>query len=140
MHTQRLRHACAREHCGRVRRLMVNRRGAQADWDIVKRGWDAHVLGEAPNKYTDPLEALKDLRGKSGDPENPVSDQHLEAFVIVDDDKKAVGTIEDGDAVVIFNFRADRVVELSKAFEYEDFTSFDRCALPCSPRSAVERR
>lgn len=33
---------------------------------------------------------------------------------------------QDGDAVVIFNFRADRVVELSKAFEYKDFKCFDR--------------
>lgn len=36
--------------------------------------------------------------------------------------------MQDGDAVVIFNFRSDRVVELSKALEYHDFTAFDRCA------------
>ena len=35
-----------------------------------------------------------------------MSDQWLEAFVIVDDNGKPVGTIEDDDAVVIFNFRA----------------------------------
>lgn len=34
----------------------------QADWDIVKKGWDAHVLGEAPNKFTDPVEAVSTLR------------------------------------------------------------------------------
>ena len=42
------------------------------------------------------------------------------------------GDVQDGDAVVIFNFRADRVVELSKALEYEDFSAFDRCALAVS--------
>lgn len=35
--------------------------------------------------------------------------------------------VQDGDAVVIFNFRSDRVTELSKALEYDDFTHFDRC-------------
>ena len=41
-----------------------------------------------------------------GDAEDPVSDQWLEAFVIVDDDGRPIGTIEDDDAVLIFNFRA----------------------------------
>ena len=39
-------------------------------------------------------------------------------------------TMQDGDAVVIFNFRADRVVELSKALEYKDFDKFDRKRWP----------
>lgn len=93
------------------------------------------MLGEAENDNTfkDPVEAVKALRNKSGDPQKPVSDQFLESFVIVDDDNKPVGTVEDGDAVVIFNFRADRVVQLSKALEYEDFKSFDRCATHLDP-------
>lgn len=39
-----------------------------------------------------------------------------------------MGLVQDGDAVVIFNFRSDRVTELSKALEYDDFTAFDRYA------------
>lgn len=35
---------------------------AQADWKIVERGWQAHVLGEAPHKFTSALEAIKKLR------------------------------------------------------------------------------
>lgn len=58
------------------------------------------------------------------------TDQYVEPFVIVDADGKAIGTVEDDDAVVICNFRADRVVEISKAFEYEDFNSFDRVRFP----------
>jgi 2,3-bisphosphoglycerate-independent phosphoglycerate mutase len=57
----------------------------------------------------------------------------LPSFVIVDAAGKPVGTIEDSDAVVLFNFRADRMVELSKAFEYtepERFTHFDRERVP----------
>ena len=50
----------------------------EADWPMVERGWKAHVLGEALNKFTDPIEALKKLK-EGGD-----SDQYLEPFVIVD--------------------------------------------------------
>lgn len=35
--------------------------------------------------------------------------------------------------MVLFNFRADRMVEISKAFEYEDFTAFDRKRFPKVP-------
>ena len=94
----------------------------------MKRGWDAHVLGEAPNRFTDALTAVTTLR--KGDGEKPVSDQWLPPFVIEDEAGKPVGPIEDGDSVVIFNFRADRVIELSKAFEYENFTAFDRVRWP----------
>jgi 2,3-bisphosphoglycerate-independent phosphoglycerate mutase len=59
-----------------------------------------------------------------------VSDQWLPPFVITDEAGKPVGTVEDGDAVVLFNFRADRMVEISKAFEYPDFDIFDRERYP----------
>lgn len=65
--------------------------------------------------------------GKDG---KPVSDQWIEPFVIVDEGDQPIGRIEDSDAVVIFNFRADRVVEISKAFEYKTFTAFDRKRWP----------
>lgn len=60
----------------------------------------------------------------------PVSDQQLPAFVVADSNGKAVGPVQDGDAVIIFNFRADRVVEISKALEYEKFDKFERKRFP----------
>lgn len=109
-------------------RMFVTMDRYEADWNIVKRGWDAHVLGEAPNKFKDAVTAIKTLRNDGGD--EPVSDQWLEPFVIVDDNDAPVGQVVDGDAVVIFNFRADRVIELSKALEYEQFDAFDRVRFP----------
>lgn len=100
----------------------------EADWNIVKKGWYAHVLGEAPHKFTDALTAIKTLR--KDDSEKPISDQWLDPFVIVDAAGQPVGTVQDGDAVVTFNFRADRVIEISKAFEYENFSAFDRVRWP----------
>ncbi len=51
-------------------------------------------------------------------------------FVIVDKEGQAVGPVQDNDAVVLFNYRSDRMVEISKAFEYEDFKAFDRVRFP----------
>lgn len=65
-----------------------------------------------------------------GSGDGAVSDQWIEPFVIVDERGEPVGPVQDGDAVVVFNFRADRVVEISKALEYETFLSFDRQRFP----------
>eukprot|EP01060_Flectonema_neradi_P006185 TRINITY_DN1413_c5_g1_i1.p1 TRINITY_DN1413_c5_g1~~TRINITY_DN1413_c5_g1_i1.p1 ORF type:complete len:639 (+),score=131.99 TRINITY_DN1413_c5_g1_i1:75-1919(+) len=110
-------------------RMYVTMDRYEADWSIVERGWAAHVLGEAPYYYKSFSEALKSLRAMEG---KHSSDQFLHPFVIKGDDDKPVGTIEDGDAVAILNFRADRMIELSKAFEYsnEQFTGFDRKRVP----------
>mmetsp|Transcript_35619 Transcript_35619/g.79184 ORF Transcript_35619/g.79184 Transcript_35619/m.79184 type:complete len:558 (-) Transcript_35619:762-2435(-) len=108
-------------------RMRVTMDRYEADWNIVKRGWDAHVLGKAPHNFTDALTAVKTLRGTE---DKPVSDQNLDPFVIVDAAGQPVGTVQDSDAVVLFNFRADRMVEMSKAFEYAEFDHFDRERLP----------
>jgi len=108
-------------------RMVVSMDRYEADWEMVERGWRAHVLGKAPHTFTDAVEAVRTLRGAEDAPGGLTTDQYLPPFVIVGaDDDKPVGTVEDGDAVVLFNFRADRMVELSKAFEYESFDKFDR--------------
>ncbi|XVE80994.1 hypothetical protein DITRI_Ditri15bG0026800 [Diplodiscus trichospermus] len=104
-------------------RMYVTMDRYENDWDVVKRGWDAQVLGEAPNKFKNAVEAVKKLRENA-------NDQYLPPFVIVDENEKAVGPIVDGDAVVTFNFRADRMVMLAKALEYQDFDKFDRVRFP----------
>ncbi|CAG9467098.1 unnamed protein product [Pedinophyceae sp. YPF-701] len=108
-------------------RMKVTMDRYEADWGIVERGWKAHILGEADCKMTSAVEALEKLRG---DPEKPVSDQHLDPFVVVDASGAPVGPVQDGDAVVLFNFRADRMVEMSKALEYAEFDKFDRKRVP----------
>ncbi|KAE8729750.1 2,3-bisphosphoglycerate-independent phosphoglycerate mutase [Hibiscus syriacus] len=104
-------------------RMYVTMNLYENDWDVVKRGWDAQVLGEAPHKFTNAVEAVKKLRENA-------NDQYLPPFVVVDENNKAVGPIVDGDAVVTFNFRADRMVMLAKALEYQDFDKFDRVRYP----------
>ncbi|CAK7343440.1 unnamed protein product [Dovyalis caffra] len=106
-------------------RMYVTMDRYENDWNVVKRGWDAQVLGEAPYKFKSALEAVKKLRAEPN-----ANDQYLPPFVIVDESGNPVGQIKDGDAVVTFNFRADRMVMLAKALEYEDFDKFDRVRVP----------
>jgi 2,3-bisphosphoglycerate-independent phosphoglycerate mutase len=92
----------------------------EADWDIVKRGWEVHVLGKG-RPFKSATEAIETFRKE--DPK--ITDQYLPSFTIVENDKP-VGTIEDGDSVILFNFRGDRAIELTKAFEQDNFKLFDR--------------
>lgn len=96
----------------------------EADWRIVERGWQAHVLGQG-RPFGSAVEAIETCYR-----EDPLqTDQYLDAFVVVNADGP-VGTIEDGDAVVFFNFRGDRAIEISRAFEEPDFSAFDRQRVP----------
>jgi 2,3-bisphosphoglycerate-independent phosphoglycerate mutase len=96
-----------------------------ADWRIVERGWQAHVLGTA-RPFMSMREAVDTFRA-----EKPgVIDQDLPPFTIVDSAGRPVGTINDGDAVVLFNFRGDRALELSRAFEEKELKELDRVRTP----------
>ena len=92
------------------------------DWQMVARGWDAMVNGEADYYFKSATEAISILRRIN--PE--VQDQYLSAFVIVDDNEKPVGTVKAGDAMIYFDFRADRAIEMAQAFTYWDFPYFNR--------------
>ncbi len=92
----------------------------EANWSLVERGWKTHVLGEG-TQFGSATEAIVGLREQH----SGVIDQDLPAFVIADNGSP-VGTIEDGDSVVFFNFRGDRAIEISRAFEEDDFDVFDR--------------
>ena len=96
----------------------------EADWSIVERGWRAHVLGEARG-FASAREAVETFRAETPG----ISDQFLPEFVIVDA-ARPVGPIRDGSTVVFFNFRGDRAIEITRAFEEEAFVAFDRGARP----------
>lgn len=113
-------HACIASGGGRMKITMDR---YEANWAMVEEGWKTHVLGEG-RKFTSAKEAIETYRK-----ELDVIDQDLPAFVIAKDDKP-VGTIEDGDSVILFNFRGDRAQEICLAFEREDFTKFNRVRRP----------
>jgi 2,3-bisphosphoglycerate-independent phosphoglycerate mutase len=96
-----------------------------ANWSMVELGWKTHVLGEG-RLFSSATEAIETYRREIPG----VIDQDLPAFV-VGKDGKAIGTINDGDSVILFNFRGDRAQELTLAFESdESFVAFDRVRVP----------
>ncbi len=105
-------------------RMKITMDRYQADWNMVKLGWDTHVKGLG-RQFESAKAAIETYRA-----ENPgVIDQDLPPFVIAKDGAP-VGKVNDGDSVILFNFRGDRALEISMAFDYDEFTFFDRGAKP----------
>ena len=102
-------------------RMKVTMDRYNADWDIVKRGWDTHVRGIG-RKFKSAEEAISTFYEEG----EKIIDQYLDPFVIVDEANEPLGKIVDGDSVVFFNFRGDRAIEISRAFEEKDFYEFER--------------
>jgi 2,3-bisphosphoglycerate-independent phosphoglycerate mutase len=96
-----------------------------ADWAMVARGWEVHVHGNG-RRFASARAAVETMYAELG-----VGDQNLHGFVI-DEGAGPLGPIVAGDTVVLFNFRGDRALEISKAFDQVDFTGFDR-----GPRPAI---
>ncbi len=94
-----------------------------ADWPMVERGYNTHTHGVG-RQFASAAEAVETMYGESD-----AGDQYLDGFVIAQDGE-AVGTISDGDGVVLFNFRGDRAIEISQAYEEEEFAFFDRGSNP----------
>ena len=105
-------------------RMQITMDRYEANWAMVEKGWHTHVLGEG-RQFASAKEAIDTLRAETG-----AIDQDLPPFVIAADGKP-VGTVQDGDSVIFFNFRGDRSIEISKAFEAgADFDKFDRVRVP----------
>ena len=92
-----------------------------ADWPMVERGYRCHTLGEARG-FATAADAVETMYAESDR-----GDQYLDAFVVVDDEGMPVGPMTDGDAVLLWNFRGDRAIEISQAYEAgSEFDHFDR--------------
>ncbi|MCQ2397910.1 MAG: 2,3-bisphosphoglycerate-independent phosphoglycerate mutase [Sphaerochaetaceae bacterium] len=104
-------------------RMVITMDRYNANWDMVKKGWETHVLGEG-RQFADAHTAIETLRKETG-----AIDQDLPPFVIAQDGKP-VGTVNDGDSFILFNFRGDRALEISRAFEAKELKEFDRKRVP----------
>jgi len=105
-------------------RMYITMDRYNAEWEMVERGWNTHVLGHG-RQFASAAEAIQTYY----DEDPRVTDQHIHEFVIAENGQP-IGTIEDGDAVVFFNFRGDRAIELSMAFDQDEFTRFARVRRP----------
>jgi 2,3-bisphosphoglycerate-independent phosphoglycerate mutase len=93
-------------------------------WQRVEKAWVALVEGEGVMSKGPPVAAVQDAyrRGET--------DEFIKPIVITEENGMPSGTINDGDTVLFFNFRADRARELSHAFTDPDFTGFNRRKKP----------
>lgn len=105
-------------------RMKITMDRYEANWDMVSLGWDTHVLGKG-RQFDNASAAISTYR----DELPGVIDQDLPPFVVAEDGKP-VGPIKDNDSVILFNFRGDRAIELSMAFDYENLNKFDRGPRP----------
>jgi 2,3-bisphosphoglycerate-independent phosphoglycerate mutase len=132
--------ASALEYVDRIERYLANLRGSgvdarivsgggrmvitmdryEADWRMVERGWHAHVLADAP-PFPSATAAIQAAR----DAQPGIIDQDLPPFVV-----EPRVAMADGDACVMFNFRGDRAIEISRAFDDDTFDKFDRVRRP----------
>ena len=101
-------------------RMAITMDRYEANWAMVERGYWCHTHGEG-RPFASARKAVETMYAESDD-----GDQYLDRFVVVDHEGDPVGAMTDGDAVVLFNFRGDRAVEISQAFEDPDFHHFDR--------------
>lgn len=106
-------------------RMKVTMDRYEAEWGMVELGWKTHVRGEG-RMFSSAREAIETFRAESPG----IGDQNLPAFVVKGKDGKPVGPIQDGAAVIFFNFRGDRAIEITQAFEQQTFDKFDRGPVP----------
>lgn len=92
-------------------------------WDRVERAYRMYTLGEGTPEH-DPVKAVENAyhRGET--------DEFIKPVVLIDDDSKPIGTVQDGDGIIFFNFRADRAREITRCFTESGFNRFERNPWP----------
>ncbi|WLR61243.1 2,3-bisphosphoglycerate-independent phosphoglycerate mutase [Guptibacillus hwajinpoensis] len=88
-------------------------------WDRVEKSYRALAYGEGPT-YKDPYEMIDDNY------ENEIYDEFVLPSVMTEEDGSPIATVNDEDAVIFFNFRPDRAIQISQVFTNDDFRGFDR--------------
>lgn len=106
-------------------RMTITMDRYEADWPMVERGYHCHTHGNG-EPFESAEEAVETMYADADEQGLSTGDQYLGEFVVVDDEGIPVGPMQDGDAVILFNFRGDRAIEISRAYEEADFDVFDR--------------
>jgi len=113
-------------------RMRVTMDRYNSDWEVVKRGWEAHVEGipEQFPSYKGYFRSARDAVIQARNIQPDITDQYLPSFVVVDKKETQIGKMVDDDGVIYFNFRGDRAIQISRAFDEENFSEFERTYYP----------
>jgi 2,3-bisphosphoglycerate-independent phosphoglycerate mutase len=128
----------SRLHTGRVATVSGRYFAMDRDkrWERTKVAYDAMMRGVADRTGSSPLDAIRASYDAG------ITDEFVTPVVMVDADGRAVGPIQDGDSVVFFNFRADRMRQLTRAIALADFDGFERPVRPevhCTTMTVYDR-
>ena len=105
-------------------RMVITADRYESNWKMVEDGWNTSVHGIG-RQFASATEAVETYRRENPD----LQDQYMPPFVIAENGEP-VGRIQDGDACIYIDFRADRALEMAMAFTYDDFPYFDRGQRP----------
>lgn len=105
-------------------RMRITMDRYEADWEMVERGYHCHTWGVG-RRFASATDAVQTMYDEADAAGKSTGDQYLGEFVVVDE-RGPVGTIADGDAVILYNFRGDRSIEISRAYEEPELTKISR--------------
>jgi 2,3-bisphosphoglycerate-independent phosphoglycerate mutase len=88
------------------------------NWNRIKLAYDLYVEGKGV-KSTDILKSVQDSY------DNGVTDEFIKPIVMVDNEGRPLAKIEEGDVVICFNFRTDRLRQITIAFTQEDLHEYN---------------
>ncbi len=86
-------------------------------WERIKEGYDLMVCGKG-KKSKDILQSIQESYDEG------VTDEFIKPVVIVDDINQPIGTIKEGDVVICFNFRTDRLRQITEALTQQNFHEY----------------
>ena len=92
-------------------------------WDRVKIGYDAMVVGKG-NKTTDLLDSIQESYNQN------ITDEFIKPIIKVDENNNPIGTINEGDVLICFNYRTDRLRQITMALTQQDFANEGMKTIP----------
>lgn len=110
---------------GRIASLGGRYYGMDRDnrWERIEKAYSAMVLGEGP-KAANAQSAIQNSY------EARITDEFMEPVIIIDEQGRPIGNIQDGDSIIFYNFRADRARQISHAFVDQAMDRFKRPTRP----------
>ncbi len=93
------------------------------NWDRIEKAYRLITEGKGEHITDVPLYLEKSYK-------KDVTDEFIEAGVVVDENDQPIGNVREKDAIIFFNYREDRAREITKAFTLPGFQNFERPKFP----------
>lgn len=92
-------------------------------WERVKEAYDLLVHGKG-TPATDVVAALQESYNAG------VTDEFVKPIIMVDEQNQPIGTLQEGDVVIFFNFRNDRARELTMVLTQQEMPEHQMHTIP----------